>query len=179
MVPTDARYMGSRNSFIVGYRADGTGQSGGNDPAHAYGRRLDLRRCLADLTERHGYQYQLEQLANTDPLSGLNNRRAFTNLASRHIARCREIHAPVSLTLFDVDHFKSINDRYGHDIGDTVICEFANLLKSATQPGDLLARWGGEEFTTADAGGNLVRSGAIAEMVRRNVQVLEFGQPNS
>ena len=177
--PADARYMGSRNSFIVGYRADGTEVNLGATILRMLTEDgLIFVAVLRDLTERHGYQYQLEQLANTDPLSGLNNRRAFTNLASRHIARCREIHAPVSLTLFDVDHFKSINDRYGHDIGDTVICEFANLLKSATQAGDLLARWGGEEFILLMPEANLVRSGAIAEMVRRNVQVLEFGQPN-
>ncbi len=177
--PADARYMGSRNSFIVGYRADGTEVNLGatilrmrteND--------MVFVAVLRDLTERHGYQRELEQLANTDPLSGLNNRRAFTNLATRHIAHCRETHAPVSIVLFDLDHFKSINDRYGHDVGDTVICEFANLLKSVTQADDLLARWGGEEFILLMPETGLVRSGAIAEMVRRNIQILEFGQPN-
>lgn len=177
--PTDARYMGSRSSFIVGYRADGTEVNLGATILRMRTENgMIFVAVLRDLTERHGYQHELERLANTDPLSGLNNRRAFTNLAAPEIARCRDIHAPVSIVLFDVDHFKAINDQYGHDVGDTVICEFADVLKSVTQADDLLARWGGEEFILLMPETGLVRSGAIAEMVRRSIQVLEFGQPN-
>ncbi|PZU85949.1 MAG: hypothetical protein DI528_10835 [Shinella sp.] len=177
--PIDARYMGSRSSFIVGYRADGTEVNLGATILRMRTENgMIFVAVLRDLTERHGYQYELERLANTDPLSGLNNRRAFTNLAAPEIARCRDIRAPVSIVLFDVDHFKAINDQYGHDVGDTVICEFASVLKSVTQVDDLLARWGGEEFILLMPETSLVRSGAIAEMVRRSIQVLEFGQPN-
>ncbi|MBV2185245.1 MAG: sensor domain-containing diguanylate cyclase [Rhizobium sp.] len=175
----DAKYMGSRKSFITGYRADGTEinlgatilRTGSTDGSVYIA-------VLRDLTERHGYQHELERLANTDPLSGINNRRAFTNLAGKELARCQQAQDPVSVILFDLDGFKAVNDGYGHDVGDTVICEFAQILKSVVHSGDLLARWGGEEFVLMMPDTSVERCAVIADMVRRNVESLEFGTAN-
>lgn len=177
--PVDAKYMGSRKSFIVGYRADGTEISLGATILRTSGSDGPIFiAVLRDLTERHHHQSELERLANTDPLSGINNRRAFVNLAGRELERCRRDHSPVAMVLFDLDGFKAINDRYGHDVGDTVICEFANIMKSIGLDSDLLARWGGEEFIAIMPDATLDRSLAVAELVRRNVEVLGFGAAN-
>lgn len=173
------KYMGSRSSFIVGCRADGTEINLGATILRTEGTNGPVFiAVLRDLTERHGYQHELERLANTDPLSGINNRRAFTNLASQELARCRQAEVPASLILFDLDGFKAVNDGYGHDAGDTVICEFTNLLKSVVHSGDLLARWGGEEFVLLIPNTPVDRCAAIAEMVRRAVEHLEFATAN-
>ncbi|PJI44634.1 MAG: hypothetical protein CTR54_01220 [Rhizobium sp.] len=172
----DAKYMGSRKSFIIGYRADGTEINLGATILRTGG--IDgpvFIAVLRDLTERHGYQHELERLANTDPLSGINNPRAFTNLAARELARCQQVQDPVSVILFDLDGFKAVNDGYGHEVGDTVICEFTQILKSVVHSGDLLARWGGEEFVLMMPDTSVERCAAIADMVRRNVEILEFG----
>lgn len=175
----DRKYMGSRKSFIVGHRADGAEINlGATILRTADAKGPVFIAVLRDLTERHGYQHELERLANTDPLSGINNRRAFTSLASRELARCQKARDPVSLILFDLDGFKAINDGFGHEVGDTVICEFANTLKSVVHSGDLLARWGGEEFVLMMPDTGLSRCGSVAEMVRANVESRVFGAAN-
>ncbi len=171
----DAKYMGSRKSFIIGHRADGTEINLGATILRTPGDAGPIFvAVLRDLTERHGYQHELELLANTDPLSGLANRRAFVNLATQELARCRSQQQPTSIVLFDLDGFKAINDGHGHEVGDTVICEFANILKSVVHSGDLLARWGGEEFVLMMPTTSVERCAAIAEMIRRNVESMEF-----
>lgn len=79
------------------------------------------------------------RLANSDPLTGLLNRRAFIHLAIGRTAAHR-------LMLVDIDHFKSINDRLGHDAGDEVLCAVAEVLQACRPPGSLAVRLGGEEF---------------------------------
>lgn len=90
---------------------------------------------------------QLRRASLTDPLTGLANRRgAHQALEAR--ARVKEAQGPAAccVILFDIDHFKSVNDRYGHDVGDEVLVDFAARLNGVLDPADLAARWGGEEF---------------------------------
>jgi diguanylate cyclase (GGDEF)-like protein len=87
-----------------------------------------------------------ERQARTDDLTGLRNRRDFAELLSRHLARALHDQRPVGLLLIDIDFFKQINDWHGHGGGDELLKAFAGRLLSATRPGDLVARWGGEEF---------------------------------
>lgn len=171
----DARYMGSRRASIVGMRADGAEvhlgatilrTSGPNGPVFIA--------VMRDLTERLNHQGELERLANTDPLSGIYNRRAFTSLAKEELLRSRQAGMPASIMLFDLDHFKSVNDNHGHDVGDTVICEFTNLMKPVLHGGDIAARWGGEEFIALMPNTSLDRATAIAEMVRQRFEILGF-----
>ncbi len=89
----------------------------------------------------------LERLARTDPLTGVWNRRGFDEAAPHLLAKLQgEGRARAAVAIADIDSFKAINDCYGHTTGDQVLIQFANLLGTATRPGDLLARLGGEEF---------------------------------
>lgn len=87
-----------------------------------------------------------QSASETDPLSGLANRRGFDLHASHVIARARELGLPVSVAVFDIDHFKAINDTYGHATGDEVIRSFAELLRRAAPQAAIIGRMGGEEF---------------------------------
>ena len=89
---------------------------------------------------------QLERLAATDHLTGAWNRAHFDRLVDAEIARSLASHQPVSLVLLDIDHFKDVNDRFGHGVGDSVLRELVQLLHSRMRASDLLFRWGGEEF---------------------------------
>ena len=89
---------------------------------------------------------KLEVEASTDPLTGLHNRRYFEAALNEYLIAFREAGAPLGLLTLDLDHFKSVNDNYGHDAGDLVLQELATLLKGLTREHDIVARTGGEEF---------------------------------
>jgi diguanylate cyclase (GGDEF)-like protein len=86
------------------------------------------------------------QLASKDPLTGAYNRRTFIDLAEKELARARRFDTPMSLILLDIDHFKRINDSYGHLVGDHVLQRFADLVRGQMRAEDVLVRYGGEEF---------------------------------
>jgi diguanylate cyclase (GGDEF)-like protein len=88
----------------------------------------------------------LAQQARTDPLTGLGNRRAFDEALQREVARQRRTRAPLSLLTVDVDHFKQINDTWGHAAGDETLAALGELLPRLVRAGDLVGRIGGEEF---------------------------------
>ena len=89
---------------------------------------------------------RLEELATRDPLTRLLNRRALLERLSAEVDRCRRFEKPVSILLLDLDHFKTINDGYGHLVGDDVLRQTAALLDTAARTVDVVARYGGEEF---------------------------------
>jgi two-component system cell cycle response regulator len=114
------------------------------------------------------------RLAVTDPLTGLRNRRYMDAHVRRMIEQARETGSGLSMLAFDLDKFKSVNDRYGHAAGDAVLAEFARRLVANTRSVDLVARIGGEEFvvTMPDAGLDAARS--AAERVRAAVEKDSF-----
>lgn len=91
-------------------------------------------------------QARLQELADTDSLTGLVNRRKFMELAAHDIGLAQRHGHALSLILFDLDHFKQINDVYGHAAGDTVLADVARKCLEAVRQTDIVARWGGEEF---------------------------------
>lgn len=93
-----------------------------------------------------GYQRRLEQMATTDKLTGLMNRQAFDYSFLRLSAKNALQHKSLSIILIDIDHFKKINDQYGHNVGDLVLQEVSALLSNNTRSSDQSCRWGGEEF---------------------------------
>lgn len=123
-----------------------------------------LRQQRLELEEKNR---QLEYLAGHDPLTGLFNRRQFDQLVSMELSRAARQPAPISLLMVDLDHFKFINDRYGHPLGDEVIRHTASLLRNYTRTGDSVARLGGEEFLLLLPDTSQPQARVIAEKVRR------------
>lgn len=110
--------------------------------------------------------------AETDDLTGLFTRRAFLERAGERLA---EAPARGTLMFFDIDRFKSINDSHGHGVGDAVLVGFARLVEERLAPGDLLARWGGEEFVLFLGDRDFVVGRRVAEEIRRDFAALVFG----
>jgi diguanylate cyclase (GGDEF)-like protein len=104
--------------------------------------------------------------ARTDPLTGLLNRRALTELAQRAMAQAHRHGSPLSLVLIDIDHFKQINDAYGHAAGDAVLVALARLLGGHLRAGDACARLGGEEFLLLLPATSLAQARQVAEKLR-------------
>jgi diguanylate cyclase (GGDEF)-like protein len=110
---------------------------------------------------------QLAKASATDYLTGLPNRRAFDAEFVSQIDRAQRSELPLALVLFDLDHFKQINDRFGHAAGDLALCEFAELLDRERRSGDTLARIGGEEFVVVLFGVGHDDAIAFAERIGR------------
>ncbi len=124
------------------------------------------------------YQKRLERLASTDELTGLLNRHASSILFKKLLQDYRREPRPVSILLIDIDHFKLINDRFGHRCGDEALRQVATLLSSSLRESDLAVRWGGEEFLLLLKGCTLSEAKRLAEDIR--VKVAEYGlQTNS
>ncbi len=113
---------------------------------------------------------ELERLAMRDPLTGCLNRRALLAAFDDALAQARKSGQPVSCLMLDIDHFKSVNDRFGHGIGDRVIQEVAKRLQACAGPTDLVGRYGGEEFCVVMPGLAPPAAAAIAERVRACIE---------
>jgi diguanylate cyclase (GGDEF)-like protein len=122
---------------------------------------------------------RLATLANTDSLTGLYNRRMLRNFLALEMDRARHYQRPLSLILFDLDHFKRINDRYGHPVGDEVLKTVAQLVQTQLRSADLLVRWGGEEFIILAAATDKVGASRLAESIRHAIAVHLFDHAGS
>jgi diguanylate cyclase (GGDEF)-like protein len=109
---------------------------------------------------------RLYRAATNDGLTNILNRTGFDVLSRRLLQRAARDRTPVSLLLMDLDFFKQINDRYGHDAGDRVLCEFAAVARRTIRPTDLLARYGGEEFCALLPKASEADALAVAERLR-------------
>ncbi|MBA4341704.1 MAG: GGDEF domain-containing protein [Methylibium sp.] len=112
------------------------------------------------------------QLARTDPLTGLYNRRAFFELAEQPWNRALRHQRPLSLLMLDIDHFKRINDQHGHEAGDAALQRIGELLVRNCRTGDVVARWGGEEFVVLLPETDAVHAEALAERLRQAIAAL-------
>lgn len=127
------------------------------------------RATVFDLSERKALEARLEKQALTDPLTGLGNRRYLEGQAAMEIARAERSGAPLSLIAIDLDHFKRVNDTYGHDVGDVVLQAFAKLARQVLRDGDVLCRMGGEEFAVLLPGTGREQALQVAERLREAV----------
>ncbi|MBL8297514.1 MAG: GGDEF domain-containing protein [Rhodanobacteraceae bacterium] len=128
------------------------------------------------------YHEELYQLATSDPLTGLYNRRQFQELMEKEILRATRHLRTLCLALVDIDHFKPINDRYGHPAGDEVIRGVAQLLRHNLRADQLVARIGGEEFALVYAEQSLPEAAESAERLRRTIEANTFelgGEPTT
>jgi diguanylate cyclase (GGDEF)-like protein/PAS domain S-box-containing protein len=119
-----------------------------------------------DLTEHKMMQSRLEILASTDALTGLPNRQAIMNKATKEFSRAKRYDRALALVMIDVDHFKSINDQYGHATGDHVLTNVGHILGETLRDSDILARIGGEEFVLLLPDTPKVNAENVAERMR-------------
>lgn len=116
----------------------------------------------------------LEESANTDSLTGIYNHRYFTRRIVLELERARRSGRPLSLIMLDVDNFKLINDRFGHQMGDEVLCRLAYLLTHSVGEAGVVCRYGGEEFAILLPGCDARRAGELAEKLRLLIEGYDF-----
>jgi len=110
-----------------------------------------------------------EKLARIDPLTGLNNRRAFYEYLIPIWSIAERKNYPMSVIMIDIDRFKQVNDRYGHDMGDRVLVKVSQILEHGARSGDILARWGGEEFILFLPDTDMNEAVTIANRLRESI----------
>lgn len=118
------------------------------------------------LLHRERADAELRQLAERDSLTGLLNRRTFLQLAGRRVQRARNDGEALTLMILDLDHFKRINDQFGHPAGDRVLCDFAEVMLNSLRRNDLVGRFGGEEFAVLLVGVDLSGGLVLSERLR-------------
>ncbi len=138
-------------------------------PIELDGQIIQLVGSAREITEQKELEARLRYLSDADPLTGIANRRKSMEELDREVERSLRYDHPFSLLMIDLDHFKSINDRFGHSVGDSVLTRFAQKVKSLLRPTDTFGRWGGEEFiillSETDRRGALI----LAERIRRTI----------
>ncbi|MCE8014755.1 diguanylate cyclase [Halomonas sp. MCCC 1A17488] len=130
---------------------------------------------MIDITEQMAEEARLRRLSDTDDLTGLANRRRLMTRLDEEIARSNRHGSPLSLMLLDLDHFKRINDTWGHLQGDQVLAEFATLCHQLLREEDIIGRLGGEEFAVLLPLTPLVASHPLAERLRHAIAAHDFG----
>ncbi|MDX5983694.1 sensor domain-containing diguanylate cyclase [Sphingomonas echinoides] len=162
------------DTFIVEYRARRGDGSLGWFETHTratideQGTPTGVVSILREITRRKELENALTKDSLTDPLTSLANRRAFDLALDRQIAFTDKEQRAGCLAMFDLDHFKSVNDRFGHVSGDAVLRAFSNLLQSTLRTSDLVARYGGEEFVAILDGATVEQAELVCERVRAN-----------
>jgi len=124
-------------------------------------------------------EHRILLLANTDPLTGMMNRRAFMERLDQEAARAHRDQSPLSFLITDIDHFKRVNDTFGHQVGDLVLQCFSKTLKETMRPYDFLGRYGGEEFVVCMPGTTAPQAQCAAERLRKAVEEKEIIHPET
>jgi two-component system cell cycle response regulator len=135
--------------------------------------RTQLRKKRYSDRLRYNVQLSLE-MAITDQLTGLYNRRYMGRHLDTLIANARKSGRPIAFLILDIDHFKSVNDTYGHDIGDEVLRDFAGRISANLRGIDLACRYGGEEFVVVMPETDMELASTVAERLRRSVEATPF-----
>jgi two-component system, cell cycle response regulator len=135
------------------------------------GPRVCFRYSLTDASQEELLQ-RLYESSTRDALTGIHNRKHFEECLSAEIAYALRHHTDVALVLFDIDHFKRINDCHGHQTGDAVLRQIATTARRRLRPEDVLARFGGEEFVAILRGTTQLGAGLVAERLRAQVGAL-------
>lgn len=122
---------------------------------------------LRDISKSRKTEEELLRLASTDPLTGAFNRREFTAIAEREALRANRYHHALSVLMLDIDHFKRLNDTYGHSAGDKALQRFTMICTNALRNVDVFGRWGGEEFVALLPETDIQGATVIAERLRK------------
>ena len=129
---------------------------------------------IRNVTQQKEMEAQLRQLAGTDPLTGILNRRRFFELAGAEITRAFRYRHKVAVLMIDCDYFKVINDNFGHQIGDRVLCDLADCCLETVRKTDILGRYGGEEFIIISPETTEQDAVWLAERLRRKIAAMEM-----
>lgn len=151
------------------YRKDGSIMLGELDvipQVDAQGHVVRILGVTRDISEQRRYEQELNRLAETDQLTGIWNRRQGERLFAADIAEARRYRTAMSLLMLDLDHFKGVNDRFGHQAGDEVLIELCRRITENLRASDVLVRWGGEEFVIVMRHCDLDDALARAEQLR-------------
>lgn len=127
-----------------------------------------------NVDQRHVMEEQIRELAFKDPLTGLGNRRGFTELGMNEVERALRYNHPMSLLMLDIDYFKEINDAFGHQAGDEVLKGLAECINHTLRLSDLKARWGGDEFIVLLLETDREKAVELAERLRKQVSEWNF-----
>lgn len=130
---------------------------------------LRSARWAPEVRQLHARLATLEKLSATDHLTGAWNRAHFDRIVESELGRSLRFGQPISLVMLDIDHFKDINDRFGHLVGDSVLQELVQFIKQVVRSGDLLFRWGGEEFVILAFSTGHRAAGSFAEGLRQKI----------
>ena len=128
---------------------------------------LKMRELISDLEKS---QMELKQLASTDSMTKLYNRRYFTEISESFLNLDKRNKTNTSIIMLDIDKFKNVNDTYGHKVGDDVIISLASILQAQSRKSDIVCRWGGEEFVILFPHTNLEGASVIAQEIRVTVE---------
>ncbi len=123
-------------------------------------------------------EQRIMKLAATDSLTGVLNRRAFMERMEQEINKSLRENTSFSLILTDIDYFKKVNDRYGHQTGDMVLQKFPEKLLNSSRPYDFAGRYGGDEFVICLPGADISQSGSVAERMRSKVEEMKIMPPD-
>ena|GEM_PF-435365 len=129
-----------------------------------------------DINKQKKIEAHLKELATIDELTGVANRTKVKELLDREVDRARRYRNPLSLIYFDIDHFKQVNDTYGHKAGDNVLIKITQLIQKELRKTDILARWGGEEFLIVIPETSLHNGVVLANKLREIIEEFEFDQ---
>lgn len=133
-----------------------------------------------DITARRLAEEKARDLSKTDWLTGLDNRRSFEERVDKEWRRSLRLKQPISIVMVDIDHFKLLNDHYGHAKGDDCLCLVSNVLNRYTnRPGDILARYGGEEFILALGNTAITESESIVKSIMDGLDEIKIENVNS
>ncbi|GGE82537.1 sensor domain-containing diguanylate cyclase [Sphingomonas prati] len=133
---------------------------------------------LRDVPQRDAAATDLHRLLSCDHLTGASNRRHFGQTMAREHVHWRELRQPLSLVVLDLDHFKAVNDSYGHPIGDTLLCRITEVCTALMPPGGIFARLGGEEFGVLLPRYDHAQAVELAERLRCAIAALVVGTPH-
>ncbi len=168
--PVNSRQMDERN------RINGLHRDGSLLPVEIaiskinVGGLVEFTAIIRDITDRVRLMDLLQKEAATDPLTGLPNRRQFLDAVERLL----DASGHLSVLMLDIDHFKQVNDTYGHDVGDEVLRVLAKVGTGVSRNLDIFARWGGEEFVAALPGKNIEQACETAEKLRATLEKQDF-----
>lgn len=142
----------------------------------ARGRPLRVCGVVMDISERKRQEEDLNRLATTDPLTGAFNRRYLAQAMETEISRAQRYGRPLALIMFDIDHFKRVNDSLGHNQGDAVLKGVAALARQRLRHSDILVRWGGEEFMVLAPETALAQAIGLAETLQAALSQMAFAE---